>query len=348
MKMKKHTLGFSILASVALLVLGCKKTPNVAPPEDSETQSAIDAVWMTHVITDLDMICGILGENQGQQDHMFREIPATIYGPGNGTVTGIRDVSAEYLIMSFNQTKCLDGRLRDGSVFMNYSVDKAVNPDGTANSNYYRVPGFTAQLTLTEYKVDGWKVELYDGAAPAYIYNRVKPYNYNPASQNLVWEIGGKFRFIPPPGSEGKTMIWEGKIWKTLTNTSNPKVFSPKKDAAITWSLATVSYSGDISGMTPGDVPFRMHIESKPLVRDMTCRPYKIEGAALTPTQGVIATVNSEHHPFIAGIASFTTGTLYPREIYFGGEGSPDLAPQCDNTGEVLIKGVSYKVEFKK
>jgi hypothetical protein len=48
------------------------------------------------------------------------------------------------------------------------------------------------------------------------------------------------------------------------------------------------------------------------------------------------------------GIASFTVAELYPRQIYYGNEGEPGLPLQCDNTGEVLIKGISYRVNFMK
>jgi hypothetical protein len=79
----------------------------------------------------------------------------------------------------------------------------------------------------------------------------------------------------------------------------------------------------------------------------------------LTPTPaptGSVAILKQEFHPFISGIASFTvadkTGTAaYPRQIFYGNEGSPVDAvtgDQCDNTGEVYIKGISYRVDFRQ
>jgi hypothetical protein len=375
MKMKKFTVGFSILAASAMFILGCgKKTPNVAPEEDTEVQSAIDATWATYVITDLDMICSFAGENL-LLNHFYTPVPPSL-SPGNGTFTAIRDISAQYLFMAWNQTKCLDGRLRDGTVNMNYSINKDLNQDADQNSYYYRVPGFTGELTLSEYKVDGWLVQIFNTQFSAYVYNRLSEYNWKPATTDLVWEISGKFKFTHPTDST-RNMVWDGKIMKTLENTQDPKVFSPKKDAAITWSLASVSYNGDIRGLTSGNVPYKMHIEA---TRDFTCSPDKIEAVGLTNTVGVLAKVDNEHHPFVSGIASFSTSNShlspaelaqlhanislydnyvkysdkpgstgkYPRQIYFGNEGNAALSAQCDNSAEVLIKGISYRIDLIK
>jgi hypothetical protein len=107
--------------------------------------------------------------------------------------------------------------------------------------------------------------------------------------------------------------------------------------------------------MTSATIPFKMTIDANtPLVRDFLCSSDPVSNVTSSGAAGstTISIAKEEHHPFIKGIASFTTGTpaqnLYPRQIYFGNEGNPDTAPQCDNTGEVLIKGISYKVNFRK
>ena len=68
-----------------------------------------------------------------------------------------------------------------------------------------------------------------------------------------------------------------------------------------------------------------------------------------------LKTWNSEFHPFKNGIVSFTVGSAYPRQIYYGNEvesqiPAPEeqLPAQCDNKGIVLIKGISYRVDFMK
>jgi hypothetical protein len=86
------------------------------------------------------------------------------------------------------------------------------------------------------------------------------------------------------------------------------------------------------------------------LVRNFLCYPDKIGTVSLTPSGNNFSLTPrfEEFHPFVSGIASFTTGDKYPRQIYFGNEGGTDLPAQCDNTGEVLIKGIVYRVNFRK
>src|SRR5687768_4310137 len=105
MNMKKLTLGISLLAS-AVLFMGCpKKVPNVPPVADTETQSAVDASWATYVITDIDQICAFMGEDR-LLEHFYTPIP------GTSTIQPIRDEASKTLIMAFNKTRCIDGRLR--------------------------------------------------------------------------------------------------------------------------------------------------------------------------------------------------------------------------------------------
>ena len=91
-------------------------------------------------------------------------------------------------------------------------------------------------------------------------------------------------------------------------------------------------------------VPFTYTVGTdKPLVRDYRCSPDKAIGISTTPS---VAIINSEFHPIVNGVASFTTGTSTdkaPRVIDYGTEGAP-----CDNSGTIYIKGISYKVDFKK
>jgi hypothetical protein len=359
MKMKRVTLGFSILAIAILLVWGCKpKTANEEPVADTETQTAIDAMWATFVITDVDQICAFLGENL-LLSHFY------VAAPGQATFASIRDSTAKALIMAFNKTTCMDGRFREGSIFMYYGYDPISNPNANANSKYYREFGFVGRIAFSEYKVDGWRVTLFNPAAPAYVYNRVANANYDPKVTPLTWEIAGKF-LLEHPSDPTKHIVWEGTLTKTLLNTKDPKVFDPKKQLAINWYTnytgdvktdtakhrAIVSYSGKMSGFTNSVVPFQMTVDpATPLVRDFQCFPDMISRVVPTNTPGVNTPQFEEFHPFISGIASFTTGTKddnkYPRQIYVGAEGSGGTA-QCDNTGEVLIKGNSYRINFRK
>src|SRR5688572_21784595 len=123
-KMKKITLGFSVLALAMLFAVSCKKKePNVEPVADMETQTAIDAAWATYVITDIDQICAFMGEDQLLKHFYTPDLSVS----NSGTISAIRDTTAKALVMGFNKTKCIDGRLREGSVFMYYKMDPISN-----------------------------------------------------------------------------------------------------------------------------------------------------------------------------------------------------------------------------
>mgnify|MGYP000965601897 CR=1 FL=1 len=356
MKMKRVILGFSTLAFSAMFVLSCKPTANVEPQEDTEVQSALDAAWATQVVTDIEQMCAFMGENLG--DRSFYNPTPDSYDAttATGSITLTRDLSEKNLNIAFNKTKCNDGNFREGTIFMRYGPDPKYNQNANPNSVYYRDFGFVGRVTLSEYKVNGWKIETesYDGirGGPALIYNMVEKDDYDPAVTKLKWRLVGKFIFNHPSGDASKNIIWDGDIMKTLTNSTDKTVFNAtktKKDVAITWSLGVVSYEGSVKGVTEGNVAYTATLSAtKPLTRDFTCFSDKVGSIALN--SGSITVRPLEYHPFTQGICSFKTGTKYVRQVYFGVEGSDDasaVAP-CDNAGEVLIKGISFKVDFRK
>jgi len=353
MNLKKITSGLLILSCV-IVATACKKPePNLEPTIDSETETALDAVWATYVVSDIEQICAFMGENT-LNHHFYTEAAGS-----SGTFVPIRDESAEYINFAWNNTTCLDGRFRSGTILMNYKSDPVTNPRANENANYYRDYGYVGRITLSEYKVDNWLVKLYDDFAPAYVYNLAPNGQWDPKKTNLTWRFAGKFLLVHPTDSS-RNIIWDGELIKELTNTADVKVF-PNKLTAINWPLAQVKYSGHVYGSThkQGRVsnsnigkPFQMMIEQpNALWRDFTCYPDKISSVAPTTTAGVVTQRFNEHHPFVKGIASFTTGTsedkIYPRQIYFGNEGRVELNSSCDNVGEILIKGISYKVNFR-
>ncbi len=87
MKMKRVTLGFSILAASTAFILGCSKEPNEAPVADTETQSAVYASFANFIASDIDQICSFLGENT-LQEHFYKAAPGS-----TGTMTAIRDTN---------------------------------------------------------------------------------------------------------------------------------------------------------------------------------------------------------------------------------------------------------------
>ncbi len=309
----------------------CPKAKSPVPAEpDTEVQSAIDASYATFLISDIEMVCGFVGDGDLTPD-FYLNTPET-----NNTVIAVSP-SPDILVTNFNNIQCLDGMKREGSIFLDRSN---TNP----NARYYRNYEFHGRITLSEFKVNGWLIKTVDGI-PCHIYNQLSSPTYDPSKTKLSWTIEGSFEFIHPT-DPSKNMLWKGKLTKTLTNTADPAVFHPSRQQPVNWTLAQVEYSGNATGYTASNVPFTLEINAQQaLTRDFTCFADQIGG--VTSAQP-IRTWNKEFHPFKTGVASFTTGNKYPRQIYYGNEGNPELALQCDNSGEVLIKGSSYRVDFMK
>lgn len=332
----KKILSASLVASLAFFTAGCKKTPNEAPEPDKEFQSTVDVHFAKMVITDIDMVCSFVGENDLNPKFYLAE-PNSI-----NTVTVNRSLVNDYLFVSFNNTRCVDGRVRNGTIAMSYDN---INP----NARYYRDYQFEGKISLFNYKVDGWDVTLNN---TFFVTSLLPSPGYDPKSTKLSWRLNGDFSFTNPADAS-KNMRCNVDFVKTLANSTDPAVFNAGKQSAITWSLATVEYRGSMFGTTSGSVPFTYQIEDKnPLVREFSCYPDKIAGLGAPPT---FKSWNSEFHPFAKGQASFKTGDLYPRLIAYGNEQGEygdlakdpkDLTYQCDNKGVVTIKGISYPVDF--
>jgi len=354
-----------LAAATIPFLMGCPKSKNLAPELDTETESSVYTSFANYVISDIEMACSFMGEN-AYNTTFYHDYPGSASG-NTGTVTVVRDNTGtmmpvngvllphDQLVMAWNNTRCLDGNFRGkGSIFM-YVPQLDMNGQPT-NNRYCRDHGFQGRISLTNYKVNGWLIELYDPNAPAYLYNTLESPSYSNASTKLTWRFAGKFKFTHPT-DPNKNMIWEGELFKTLDNTSNPQVFAASHQSAITWSLAVVSYYGKVNGSVPQidkegkvtpNVPFSLTIDKRtPLIRDFQCSAERVSGVAFAAAGG-ITQHKDEHHPFREGTATLKVGDYYPRQIYYGNEGTQDLAPQCDEVGVVLIKGVTYAVNFQK
>ncbi len=338
------------------LLLACPKgkPKKIAPEPDTELQSSIDAAWATFVVSDIEMQCGFSGEDN-QAGGFYAEVPGTCCTGTNtanqGSTTPTRDLSVKMITMSFNSTFCLDGKLRHGSVLAKYGMNPTVftNPLQAPGSIYAHDYSFGALVTLSDYRVDGWLIETQNGE-PALLRNTLSSPAYDPSKVQLTWTFSGKFIFIHP-SDPSKNITWEGTLRKTLVNSTDKRVFKATlnhtNDSLINWKKGIVSYEVNAKGFTSGNIPFTIEVNSaNPLIRDFSCSPDKI--ADVTNTGTVIFQRISEFHPFISGIMAFTTGSKYPRQVYFGNEGLADLPGQCDNSGEILIKGNTYRVDFRK
>lgn len=331
--MKKIAFGFSILAVAAVVMIGCKKEKDEEIVPDTEFQSSVDVSYAAQVITDIDMIMAYAGENDQELSRFFRHVPAS--SSTSSVVTISRDTVLKYIFVSFNKALCRDGHRRDGSISLNYDNS---NP----NSKYTRDFGFIGKIRLIAYKIDDWAVTSLNDFE---IKNLVAPVNYSPTTTNLSWSLKGDFRMKHPTDST-KNMRVEANLVKTLKNTADKIVFPPSKQAAINWSISVCEYKGMMFGQTNANVPFKYEIlESRPLIRDFVCSPDKVAGTVVG-TNSVSARYEM-YTPFTDGASSFTTSTKYPRVIYYGAEETGQPGP-CDNAGTVMIKGISYPVDFKK
>ena len=363
----------------------CIKPHNIAPIADTETNSSTDAVWATFVITDIEQQCAFLGENH-RLDNCYIDLPGSIdKANGSGSITATNDVQALELNYAYNQTHCYDGRVRDGSLFMYYGYDadydKYVNQKNQ-NAKYFHDYGFVGRISLLDYLVDGWKVEIdpnKHGMNRAVVANLMES-NYSAANTPIKWRIVGDFIFRHPI-DPSKDMQISVDLVKTLVNSADNTIYNQSVIGAnINWSnfvpainsqsinptianrSALLAYTGVVSGTGADGAKFRMVIDEKhPLMRDFTCYPDKIGGITQAGNGKGLVPIYNEFHPFNQGIASFTTACknnpdihvegvsdVYPRQIYFANEDQPGLDMQCDNAGIVLIKGISYRVDFRK
>ncbi len=360
-KMKKVALAFSILITTGVFVLmSCNKKANTVPDQDTEVQSAVLASYMNYVVSDIDMMISFMGENR-YNDHFYAEYPNSHLPDLTGTVTAIRDTTSSasqgYLRMSFNKTLCKDGRRRDGSVQLTYTISS-----DDPNAKYMHSPQFQGVVQFSAFNIDSFNVNLNTDDGGFMRIKNTTAKGFNPKNTNITWDIEGKLKFTHLYNPK-KNMTWEGHWTKTLANTSSTAAVVTTT-SAINWFGAVVNYKGTTMGKVPiadADgkiikemVPFNMKFNSEyPVTRSFTCSPDPIGGVTYTTGANNSATmiaIQSQYHPFVSGIASFTIGDNYPREIYYGNEGQKALlaTPQCDNAGEVLIKGISYRVDFMK
>ncbi|MDP1802226.1 MAG: hypothetical protein Q8L81_12790, partial [Bacteroidota bacterium] len=295
--MKKITLGLSVLAVVALFLTSCNKKEAPAPVADTEFESAVDASYANTIATDIDMIVGFIGENAYPK---FVNVAAGLAQPTiavDNTVPGQSSMT-----WPSGGVKCADGKVRSGTIVVTYSFTDI-------NASYYRDYGFIAFVSLNNYVVDGWSIDdsttmPANNTTPRFTITNLAPSaNPNPATTKLKWSISGYLN-IKNVADPTKRMVWNGKMNKTISNTSS-LLPPPNNLTPITWTMAVVEYDGEFKGVTPGNVPYTYTVGTeKPLVRNYTCSPDKVLGFTTTPS---VSVVNSEFHPFISGVASFTT-----------------------------------------
>ena len=131
---------------------------------------------------------------------------------------------------------------------------------------------------------------------------------------------------MTPSTAPDKFCVWDGTLSKTLANSDNSSVFNPNKNTAINWNIANLSYNGTIKGSTERNTPFTYEINStNPIVRSFNC--------SYSPPATIGVT---DFHPFIGGVALFTTSNFHPRTINYG------PTQDCDNKINISFKGETY------
>lgn len=335
MKMKKVILGCSVLAATALFITGCNKDKTVAEPvQDTEFQSTKDVIYANTIAADIEQIAAYMGEGQLLTKYLQ---PA----PGSsGSIPPPVTSGNSITVVFSNSVTCRDGKKRDGSITVVYASSPV-----SYSANAMRDPGYVATVYLNNFWQDGWTVSVVD----PFIIQNVTVLNYAPGTDKLKWTFKGKLA-INNVADASKNMTWEGNMTKLLANSTNSNVLATSKLLPIAWSStivannAKIEYGGSSKGITANGTAYTFSItEETPLVRDYNCSPDKVLGVNTTTTNPPVVTpVYSEWHPFVSGVASFTTGSLAPRLVDFG------VAGDCDNAVKITIKGVETPVDLMK
>lgn len=352
--------GLIVFAIGTFIAFSCAKPNEYTESADTETQSSIDIAWAVHILSDIDMIASFYGEN-----NLYKSFynPAPDSDPATGTLVATRDGGR--VTMSFanapNVTKCLDGASRSGEIWLYYQNGYNTDP----NAKYFHDPNFVGVISGPGYEVNNYKVEFPDANSGDQLrmYTQMKTGYTNLGT--LSWKIYGDIIITKKDDPNTKIKLNCNGLLKTLTpatgkNADSLLTIKGSTISPINWKNGIIAYTGTITGTyyKPGSKhdgkTFEMELKSGtgyekfPLQRDFTCYSDKIYTVAPTPTTGIFKTYFKEYHPFINGIAILSLGTcasntcdVYPREIHFG-DGV------CDNTGKVVIRGITYEVNFRE
>lgn len=350
MKMKKIATKFSAIALMALALTSCNKKANVAPEADKEFQSAIDASAATQIVSDIDMLVAQASE------YSYVAFYTNINGAGSNTVTVKRDTAANMNTIIYNNAKCLDGAVRNGTITIDYTKCST----GTVTSGgqqYIRNPNHMAVVSFNNYSVNKYVVHN----ASSITVKNTTPAGYTRTITPLTWNIAGTLILADTTdngGNKNDDIKWVGNLNKTLVNSTTSSSIHPSSLLPIRWITglygvqtgtantsnnavnpnginAIVKYSGSATGFTTKDGAQSTYsfsiLDGKELYRNFGCSPDYY--------------INPEQHPIRKGVVEFKTGDKAVRTIYYGDEKNNDY---CDNSGIIYINGISYTVDFWK
>lgn len=349
--MKKFATKFSAVALIALALTSCKKTPNTPPEQDTETQSSVDATAAMNIAFDIDMMVAQSSEYLNMQ---FYEEASSV---GNNTVT-VNDLPASKMrYIYFNNVRCMDGVVRNGTVVVDYTQCST----GTLTApgqEFIRNPTHKSVVTFVNFSVGKYRVK--SSATPndssIITIKNTTPPGYTRSVTPLSWNISGTLYLADTTdngGSKTADIYWNGNFNKTLTN-STSNTIHPSATLPIKWITGVagiptsstqtssnhalnangingiVKYTGSAKGFVPaGSFEYNV-VSTNPLYRDFGCSPDFY--------------INPEQHPVNKGKASFKIGDKSQRMLYYGDQ--QDNA-YCDNSGIIYINSISYNIDFK-
>ena len=285
MKTQKKSLSLLGLILVStILFSSCRKHDIINTDDDNDTTEASEQSFAENASND---ITNIGSQTTDESSLAFRtsEVEETLAS----CATIKRDSILKIDSVIFNNSTCVDGRVRNGILVFNYSAS-------SNTAKHYRDPGFKCTVTSNGYTVDDRNINIINKTI-----ENTTASDFNPATTNLTWRITGH---IQVSKSNGGTHDMSFIRVKTLLNTSDANVYHGSA-AHISWNLAKVGITGEASGTTGKGKSFNCTI-TKQLVRDFGgCKIGK-------------------KHPFIQGSMDLTVGDRPVRSIDFG-QGTCDL-----------------------
>lgn len=296
----------------------------LTPAPDSIANPIKDIEFALLSVSDIEYMTGMVGCGKLNQFLYSSQIDST--SPPTATTSLIRDTLSQYIFCSFNDTRGVDGFLRNGSILINYQNTT------TPSAIYYTIPDFRAKITFASYKVNGWLIELYNASNPIELVN-ITPSNFNPFSSNLKWTFKGKVKFTHPSDAN-RDMVCDFSLNKELLNTNDNTAYFHNTDKTITWSKSKCKTTGILSGNL-GTNTFTYSVNNtQPLQRDFTCT---IEQPSYTASK--------QFHPFIEGACDFTLANKAVQHINHNNSVNSQPAA-CDNDGSVKINTTTYSISF--
>jgi hypothetical protein len=308
---KKLLFGLTALMITASLTLtSChKKKKNEPEEEDTEQSSATDNHYAETTVNDITAI-GSQGSENGNVSTYRTDGSAGSLGIMTSSCTNVTfNTIAKTFTVDFGTVPCtcLDGKKRSGMLIYDYSAT-------TGSLTAYRAPGFSCNVSSSNYVVDGYTVNIISKNIKNTTPSTISP-NANPGI-NLSWAINANVQILKPGGG---TISYTSTRSKILLNTSDATVYGGQS-VPINWTKAKIEISGNSTGTNSSNETFTS--QSNQLVRDFNCAP---------------DITRPHRHPFISGTMVYTPGTRPTRTLDFG-------SGTCDFNATLIIKGNTYAI----